>query len=302
VKPASPALAALLAGWNTATNITMADLFTFTLAGGEVIRLTGAQTALAVPAALFPAGSVNAGASGMLDFALGPRFTRTKTKTDIGVQVSELDLQIYAGGADLIGTVTWQQAARTGLFDGATLEVDRAFMQPYGTVAGTVILFYGHTGEISIGRTALEMKAVDMKDLLTIQMPRRLYQSACNHIFGDAMCGFNRASLAFGGTAVAGTTQSQVALGGLAPSPATLYIQGTITGVGGQNAGYTRTINNAVGNTVYVLKAWLFPVALGDAFTLLPGCDHTSATCAGTFDNLARFGGFPYIPPPEDAV
>ncbi|MBV8777226.1 MAG: phage BR0599 family protein, partial [Alphaproteobacteria bacterium] len=35
---------------------------------------------------------------------------------------------------------------------------------------------------------------------------------------------------------------------------------------------------------------------------LLPGCDHTVATCQSTFNNLSHFGGFPYIPPPELAV
>ena len=52
-----------------------------------------------------------------------------------------------------------------------------------------------------------------------------------------------------------------------------------------------------------LLKAcWLEPVTVGDGFELLPGCDHTLATCQGTFNNLSRFGGFPYIPPPELAV
>ena len=129
MKPFSAGLDALLAGWGPQSTIAMADLYTFTLAGGEMIRLSGAQTAIST--ALFAATSVNYGA--ICTFALGPRLARTKTRTDIGVQVGELDIEIYAGADDLVGTLTWQHAVRLGLFDGAGLELDRAFMQPYGT-------------------------------------------------------------------------------------------------------------------------------------------------------------------------
>ena len=70
----------------------------------------------------------------------------------------------------------------------------------------------------------------------------------------------------------------------------------------GDIAGFTRTIGQVVGATAYPMTAFIYPVTLGDQFEALPGCDHTIATCQGVFNNLARFGGFPYIPPPELAV
>ena len=152
------------------------------------------------------------------------------------------------------------------------------------------------------GRTKIAIKVKSLMNLLAVQqMPRRLYQAACTHIFGDAMCGFNRASLATTQSALAGSNQAQIVTG-LTPSPTTLYDQGTIIGLSGANAGQTRTIAQLSGGTVALLQAWLYPVATGDTFQLLPGCDHTTTTCQNTFNNLARFGGFPYIPPPELAV
>jgi len=297
VRPFSPGLDAILAAWGPDSQIAMADLYTFMLAGGEAIRISGAQTALTT--GLFASGSVNYGAT--RQFALGPRLARTSTKIELGVQVGELDLEIYTGPGDRVGTLTWQQAVRMGLFDGATVELDRAFMQPFGTVLGTTMLFYGRTGEISVGRSRIDAKIVDLKDLLKIQMPRRLYQSACNHVFGDAMCGFDRTSLAASFACAPDSSQSEILMPS-APTPATLYDQGTIIGVSGQNAGFSRTIGGLVGSAIFVMKAFLYPVAAGDEFRALPGCDHTMATCQGTFNNLARFGGFPYIPPPETAV
>ncbi|MBV9861881.1 MAG: DUF2163 domain-containing protein [Alphaproteobacteria bacterium] len=297
MKPFSAGLDDVLAGWGPGSPLAMADLYTFVLAGGETLRLSGAQIPISTGA--FAATSVNAGVSAT--FALGPGFSRSKTRSDIGVQVGELDIAINAGGNDRIGTLNWQQAMRIGLFDGAVVELDRAFMQPYGVVQGTAILFYGRTGEISVGRTRIDIKAVDMKDLLKIQMPRRLYQAGCNHIFGDVMCGFDRLSLAATVACLAGSSQAQIATG-LSPSPATLYDQGTIAGVTGQNAGYVRTVSRLLAGAAYLLKPFFFSIAAGDRFTLLPGCDHTVATCQGTFDNLGRYGGFPYIPPPETAL
>jgi hypothetical protein len=48
--------------------------------------------------------------------------------------------------------------------------------------------------------------------------------------------------------------------------------------------------------------AFLSPVAIGDTFQLLPGCDHTLATCQNIFNNLDHHGGFEFIPTPENAV
>ena len=64
-------------------------------------------------------------------FALGPKFERSKIKIIAGVQVDELDVKVYPEPADLVGSIPWLQAAWTGQFDGATLQVERAFMRPY---------------------------------------------------------------------------------------------------------------------------------------------------------------------------
>ena len=66
MKAASPALIALL---GSSEQFIMADLYTFTLVGGSVLRYSAAPTALT--------------ANGNY-FALGPKFERSKTKVVIG--------------------------------------------------------------------------------------------------------------------------------------------------------------------------------------------------------------------------
>jgi uncharacterized phage protein (TIGR02218 family) len=288
VKPASAALIALL---NSGEQFMMVDLYTFTLVGGAtILRYSAAPTSIIANGYLFTAG---------------PKFERSKTNVVIGTQVDELDIKIYPETTDLVGATSFLEAAWQGQFDGALLQLERAFMGAAGggygdTSAGTVILFSGRISDIDCSRTGIDMKCRSHLELLNIQMPRRLWQSSCTHVFGDAMCLFNRSSLAATFSAASGSTTTVIQG---APTTTTPYAQGTIIAITGGNAGYGRTISTFVsGGAVTVKLAFLSPVAVGDQFQLLPGCDRTLATCTNVFNNAIHFGGFPYIPTPETAV
>ena len=189
--------------------------------------------------------------------------------------------------------------------------------------AGTVVLFSGRVSDLEASRTMLLLKCRSFLELLNINMPRRLWQSPCTHNFGDAMCGYDRVAgtnadgtptgigaLAF--AAVAGSTQTLIEGAPFTTGP---YAQGTIVGLTGANAGQTRTISAfSPGISVAVTLAFLSPIAAGDTFQILPGCDRTLATCGDVFNNSRvtssgynpglpeRFGGVPFVPQPEDAV
>jgi hypothetical protein len=316
MRPSSAALATYLASNDTAV---VADLYAFALPTGETLRYSGWTTALTLPGSAFPAGSINTGEDSV-SFARGPRFGRSKVTTKIGVEPTELDIEIFAGPDDLVGSFPFATAVRLGLFDGASVELDRFFAPPQtggsgllDTSLGAIVWFYGRVAECDIGRSSIAMKVKSLMNLLAIQqMPRRLYGAACTHAFGDAMCGYDRAngrnaagtSTGIGAvsiTAQPGSTQAAIVTG-FTPSPSTAYDEGTITAVSGANAGASRTMAAIIGGTAQLLKPFLSPIAPGDAFQLLPGCDHTIATCNGTLNNLLRYGGFPYIPPPEAAA
>jgi uncharacterized phage protein (TIGR02218 family) len=283
MRQASGALIALL---NSGATFIMADLYTFTLSGGGVLRYSAAPTVLQ--------------ANGYL-FILGPKFERSHVKINTGVQVDELTVRVYPDTVDSIGSTLFLQALWQGQFDGAILQLERVFMPAYGdTSAGTVILFAGRISNIDCSRTGATISVKSHLELLNIQMPRRLWQPTCSHVFGDAMCQFNRAIMALNFAAAIGSTTTAV-LG--APVSTTPYKLGTITGLTGPNAGYVRTIDTFVsGSTVGIKIAFLFPISSGDTFQILPGCDKTLATCTNVFNNAVHFGGFPFIPTPESAI
>jgi uncharacterized phage protein (TIGR02218 family) len=284
MKAASAAMIALL---GSSDQFIMADLYTITLVGGSVLRYSAAPTALI--------------ANGYT-FALGPKFERSKTKVVIGTQVDELEVMLYPGTTDLLGGASFLEAAWQGQLDGALLQLERAFMPTYGdTSPGTVVFFAGRISDIDCTRTRIDIKCRSHLELLNIQMPRRLWQSSCTHVFGDAMCQFDRSALQATFAVGPGSTQVQIATS-VTPTPENLYAQGTITGVTGANAGSSRTVASMEGAWVYVKLAFLSPVLIGDEFQLLPGCDRTLAMCKNVFNNTTHFGGFPYIPTPETAV
>jgi uncharacterized phage protein (TIGR02218 family) len=285
----------------------MADLWTFALLGGTQYLFSGAQTAVAV---------------GNRQFALGPRFDRSTTRVVIGIQSDELDVRIYPAPTDLLGTASWEQAVWQGQFDGATVQLERAFMPTWGdTSPGTVVLFAGRVSDLEASRTMVQLKVRSHLDLLNIEMPRRLWQPSCNHNFGDAMCGYDRvngknadgAATGIGALTFACAARSTATL--LLGSPATgQYYQGTVIGLTGANTGQRRTITGIVTNQIAVKLAFLSTPAAGDQFQVLPGCDRTLTTCGDVFQNsrvtsnghqagnAERFGGFPFVPPAENAI
>ncbi len=283
MKPASPALVTLLAD---SERFIMADLYTFTLVGGSTLRYSAAPTAIS--------------ANGHT-FVMGPKFERSRTKVVIGTQVDELEVRVYPELYDLIGDLPFMEAAWQGQFDGALLQLERAFMPTYGdTSPGTVVLFAGRISDIDCSRTGIELKCRSLLELLNIQIPRRLWQAPCTHVFGGPMCRFDRESLSITFSAGSGSTQTVITN---VPSSVTPFVLGTIKGITGSNAGFSRTVSAfGSGDKVTVKLAFLFPVATGDQFELLPGCDRTMSTCTNVFNNAANFGGFPFIPTPETAV
>src|SRR5258707_11287871 len=101
MRDATPALADYLVQKDT---FVIVDLYTFALPNGLTLRYSGWTTALAIPGSGFPTGSLNYDDSGVTDFALGPRFGRSKVTTKIGVEPTELDIEIIAGAGDRIGS------------------------------------------------------------------------------------------------------------------------------------------------------------------------------------------------------
>lgn len=284
MKPASAQLLALLA----TNQFVMADLFTFTLVNGAVLRYTTAD--------------VNIVSGGNTFLANGPLLERARAHWKIGMDVDTQDLSVCPRATDLVSGVPFLQAVKQGYFDGAIGQIERAFMATMGdTTAGTVVTFAGRVGPVDFGRTMAIFHLHSHLELLNRNMPILLYQPGCVHTLYDAGCLAVKASFSLNVTIGAGPTLSAIPVPGTGQADG-YYDLGQLAFTSGANAGWTKAIKSWAGGVATLVSPLLQLPAPGDAVTISAGCDKQQATCQTKFNNLLHFLGAPYVPVPETAI
>jgi len=272
------------------------DLWTIVLLGGTVLRYSGGDVPVTV------AGNT---------WALGPGIQRSRVKQTIGVAVDSLTATLLADAAVLVGGVPILQALAKGLFAGATVTLERAFMDAAGLCKGVAPVFFGRVGAIKVGRSGATIEVRSHAELLDVMIPGEVYQPGCRNTVFDAQCGLLAAAFTVSGTASAASDATRRIVtstsAAVIAKPTAWADLGVLTFTTGLNAGIARTVRShvlATGTaTVTAVYPFPFAVALGDAFTLRAGCNKSKdGDCGTKFSNLARFRGEPYVPAPETVV
>lgn len=165
MKSASPTLIALL---SSARQFWMADLYTFTLVDGTVLRHTSADIDITTGGNTF---SHN-----------GPIISRSRTRVALGTAVDQLDLNISADANTLLGGLPWLQAITNGALDGAEVVLERAFAASpedamAGNIAGTVNLFEGRVSDTTTDSLTSKVIVRSWLEVLNTPLPRNLYLS-----------------------------------------------------------------------------------------------------------------------------
>ena len=288
MRAASGALIALL---NNSSEFQVADLLTITQINGAITRLTSADFDVIANSHTY--------------LSSGPKFSRSMTKLIIGLEVDSMTLTMYCDPVnDLLGGIPWPAAAVNGALDGARVVVEKAFMGSGGwgdTTPGTFIVFSGQVATLTPSRQQIDLEVKSDLTLLDLQMPRNLYQAGCVHSLYDSGCTLVKATFTDAGTVTSGSTLQTV---NFTSAKATGYYDlGTLLWLTGANAGALVTVQHFVTGGIVTLQVNLIAVpAIGDTFSIAPGCSKTQAVCSGTFGNLGHFRGFPYVPLPESAT
>lgn len=196
MRTASAQLQSLLA----TRNFFMADLYTFTLTDGTVLRFTSWNQDITADGNTFSS-------------SIG--WTRTQSKLTVGLTADTIDLTLQATPQNLVNGTALIASIASGAWDGAQCAINRAFMPtPGDTSAGTVLVFSGQVGNITeVGRIQCQMQAVSKLLLLNVGMPKDLFQPSCRHTLFDGGCTLSRASFQTTGTCSAGSTASLVETG-----------------------------------------------------------------------------------------
>lgn len=195
---------------------------------------------------------------------------------------------------------------RRGMFDGASVTIQRAFAPRWGQpITGAILMLAGRIADVTIGRSKAEIEVNSWTELLSNQMPRAYYQSACNNVLGDFRCAVNRDTFSEAGAILAVASASVFTTS--CPAIQNWFAYGKILMTSGACEGETRPISFNSGpiesGNAFALQIPLsVPPAVGDRFIAYAGCDKTATTCRTKFNNLGRFAGYPFIPAPEMAV
>ncbi len=301
MKQASTALQTLLAS----RTFVIGDLYTFSLVGGGVLRYTSYDADIVYNGNTYVSGAQR-----------GPFFDRRDNKAKchwkLGLEVDTLVFDIMPGNATVNGAPLLA-AMRQGLFDGAELELDRAFFAPPAskvfppvsvpTATGVVILFVGRVAEIDAGRSLATINVNSHLELLNQNLPRNLYQPGCVNTLGDASCAVNLSSFMSTVVAAAGSTPSLINISGSLSGFAGYWGLGKLIGASGGNTGLARSIKFAAGSQLSLISPFPAAPQPGDVFSIFPGCDKSlGPNGCPKFNNTANFRGFPFVPVPETAV
>lgn len=296
MKPSSPELRALL----STRQFFAADLWTFTLTGGTVLRYSSGDADIIANGKTYRAGGL-----------IGPYFDRQDSKAKchwkVGTGADSLLVDVLPGSAQILGD-PMLDAIRKGIFDGAACMLERAYMPTYGdTRAGVIRNFLGRVAQIDAGASLATFSINSQTELLNLQLPRNIAQISCMNNLGDATCTVNLEAYKVAGT-VSGVTDKSNFSASLASSPAAgTFDGGKVKFTSGGLSGYSATVKTCVigGTSTIALLGFLPSLpGIGDSFDIYYGCDKSVVSSNGCpkFANTPHFRGFPFIPQPSVAV
>lgn len=220
----------------------------------------------------------------------------TTYSAEAGMAASVVDLE---GIVDVAGVS--RDDMRSGVFDGARCFLFNCdFLNPvedYDPIVSSTL------GKTSISDDRYTIEDMALVDLLN-QTVGDTYTAACRKTFGGTEFGGCKVSLA--GITVTGTlthiTSTLVIRDSSRAEAADRFAAGTIEFTSGDNTGLRplQIRDYAADGTITLYEPPYYPVTVGVTYSMIPGCRKRLEDCRDKFNNVARFGGYPWIPVGSD--
>ena len=213
----------------------------------------------------------------------------------------EQSLGLSTGGMELNGALTADRLSAddliNGLYDNATIEY---WLVNWADVTQKLLLDLGSVGQVKRGEHAFVAEMRGLAHLFD-QETGRIFQKCCSANLGDAKCGVSLDGAAYTTSDHILTTDGATLLTtSLSAYADGWFSNGKLTFLSGANAGSVVTIkSDSLAHGVHSLELWVplaAPLAVGDAMTVVAGCDKTFETCRTQFSNATNFRGFPHMP------
>lgn len=162
----------------------------------------------------------------------------------------------------------------------------------------TIVIWYGRVESISFtnnGYTA-EMTVKTLSMNMNSQIPRRTFQSLCNYVLYDTDCAIATSAHRFQGD-ITNVTGNTVKIDGITAAKGDGWSTGGFISYGGTD--FRFIVKHDTGDLGLDVLELLMPFSedmLNKTVDVYAGCDHSIETCKSKFDNVARFGGCPWVP------
>jgi uncharacterized phage protein (TIGR02218 family) len=200
-----------------------------------------------------------------------------------------------SGIADIAG-IGYDQIV-SGVFDNARVYL---FATTWRTpVVDEEPLGVAFMGKITFKDERYSAELMMMVDALN-QSVGKTYTPSCPKKFGGqeyAGCKVALGPITVTGTLTSVTSASQFADSARAEA-VDYFAEGTIAFTTGANAGLKPQEIKAhtAGGSILTHEAFYYPVVIGDAYSMIPGCRKRLADCRDKWNNVVNFGGFSFIP------
>jgi len=206
------------------------------------------------------------------------------------------------GGLEVAGALTSERLTEAdlsaGLYDNARVEM---WLVNWAAPEERHLMRVAEIGEVKREGEAFSAELRGLAHRLD-EVQGRLFSHLCDADLGDTRCGVYLAGLTRSATVAASDGASWVEVENLSEAAGT-FARGLVTFTSGANAGrkveVARHAFSEGGTGRARLSLWQAmekDIAVGDAFTLSPGCDKRFATCRDRFANARNFRGFPHMP------
>jgi uncharacterized phage protein (TIGR02218 family) len=181
-----------------------------------------------------------------------------------------------------------------GLWDGADVRVLRVNWADL--TMGAEKIKRGTFGEISVGRGTFSNEVRGITQNLQ-QTLGEVVSPSCKADLFDTRCGVPMTEGAWKFSGVTVNPQSNQQFAPTASKPDDFFTGGKVVWTTGANAGLAMEIKSHLGNQITLQEPMPYAIVLGDACVLYAGCMKRAADdCAGKFNNIVRFRGFPSVP------
>ncbi len=214
-------------------------------------------------------------------------YTRSAIHAIANLAVDNLDIE-----SALDSEMLTAADLRAGVWDGAEIQI---FLVNWADLTqGRIMLKRGRIGEVELKSPLFRAELRGLSQALSQQIVE-LYTPDCRAELGDSRCGVNLAALT-----VTGAVTVSAGRYGFTDSTrleaADFWVGGLVTWLTGANASRSMEVKTFSVGAVGLFLPMPNAIAVGDTYSLRPGCDKSLATCKARYSNVVNFRGEPHVP------